>query len=68
MIWFSFEIRCLPKSPLDIILYSLAGQDPPIHRITGKVRAWTRWGARRYLARKCGSRLIEILKVERTSK
>lgn len=67
MPWFDFEARHRSPHVAEVIACEMAGKPPPIYRTSGKVKAWTFWGARRYIRRKFGSRLIEIVSVRKVA-
>jgi hypothetical protein len=62
----SFEARHLPQHPFENLACELAGVTR-IYKTSGKVKAWTRWGARRLIRKLFGRRLIEIVSIERVS-
>lgn len=63
--YFTFTARHYSRNISENIAAALHGYDRPVHRTSGKVRAWTRWGARRYIRKLFGSQLIEIVEVVR---
>jgi hypothetical protein len=64
MRWFTFIVRHHAKGfagVADEIATEMFGVPRTVYATSGKVRAWTRWGARRYIRRVFGRRLIEII-------
>lgn len=70
MAWFEFDARHHAsgmQGVADQLAHEMFGAHRPAYRTTGKVKAWTFWGARRYIRRKFGSRLIEIVSVRKVA-
>lgn len=70
MPWFDFEARhhaAGMPGVADQLAWEMFGAPRPVHVTTGKVRAWTLWGARRYIRKRFGSRLIEIVAVRKAA-
>ena len=65
MIWFHFSARHHRRDFVEAIACEMFGTPRTILRTSGKVRAWTRWGARRHIRRLLGSHLLEIVDVSR---
>ena len=57
MFW--FEAHTLPHVFVQLA-HECAGKPVPIQVVTGKVKAWTRWGARRLIRKRYGRTLLTI--------
>lgn len=70
MRYFSFQARHFAggmQGVADQLAAEMYGVPQPVYVTTGKVRAWTRWGARRWIAKRFRSRLIEIVDIRRSA-
>ncbi len=61
--WKSFGVRHAPRNPIERMALETVGRTR-IYRTTGKVRARTRWGARRLIRKLFKHVLIEIVSIE----
>lgn len=61
---YSFEMR-RTLGGFEGLVYEITGRPLPIVRVTGKVKTWTRWGARRLIKRLAGPHFIEIVSLEK---
>ena len=61
--YFTFTARHYARDLVEVFAAEMYGTPRTVMLSRGKVRAWTRWGARRYIRKLFGSYLIEIADV-----